>query len=427
MKRRSFLRAGAAAAAAAVAPDFFVSRLLRSAPPSETIGFGIVGTGGMGNANIDRVLALKGARIVGICDVDKKHLADAKAKIERAQKGDGCVAVGDFRDLVARPDIDAVIVATPDHWHALPAIAAARAGKDVYVEKPLTLTVAEGRALVDAVRRFDRVGQTGTQQRSEENFRKACAAVRAGRLGELRRFEILIPGNNKFCAASWTAEPVPAELDYDLWLGPAPDAPYTRDRCHYKFRFIQDYALGQVTNWGVHYIDIAHWMLGPGIYPKSIVGRGAFPTTGLFTTATHVDFEAEFPNGIVMSCRTRGDGKFDGSLRVVGSAGEIRVTRSSLEASSPTILADLDDIAVLGRPQLPHMEDFTQAMRTRKPPVADVGDGHLSTTTCILGHLAMYLRRPLSWDGVHERFVDDPIADRFLFRPMRGKWSLASV
>lgn len=430
--RRDFLKRSLGVAAIGWMPVIAPFPIRGRWAPSERIGFAFVGVGGMGQADIDRVLALgPAARITALCDVDRAHLRAATIKVNRAQKDDACFGSGDFRDVVTRADVDAVVIATPDHWHALPAILAARSKKDVYVEKPLTLTVGEGRALVDAVRANERIGQTGTQQRSEKNFRRACAAVRSGRIGALDKFEIQIPANNKFAAAAWAEEPVPEGFDYEFWLGPAPRAPFTRQRCHYNFRFVGDYALGQITNWGVHYIDIAQWMLGDAVFPRAVQGIGEYPQSGLFTNATRVDATAWYAvkgsaNGLVqLTVKTRTDGVFDGSLKITGTEGEIFVTRSKLEASRPEILADLDEATILGRPERGHMVDFVESIRTRQPPVADVEYGHRSTTTCILADIAMKTRRWVEWDAAKETIKNDDTAARLLDRSMRAPWSLA--
>lgn len=425
ISRRAFLGGSAAGAALFLgAPLHLPKRFFSPLSPNETIHFAVIGTGGMGMADIDRILACAGTRIVAIVDVDRAHRDLAKAKVDRAQKANDCRAFNDHREILKMKDVDAVLIATPDHWHATIAVEAARAKKDIYVEKPLSHTIREGRAIVDAVQQNGRVGQTGTQQRSEANFRLARALVRAGKIGAVRSMDVRIPAQNKLAPASYAEEPIPQGFDYDRWLGPAPYAPFTRQRCHYNFRFISDYALGQVTNWGVHYVDIAQWILGPAAAPIEVRGNGVFPTTGLFDVATHVDFTVLYPNDIRLDVVTRRDGAFDGELLITGENGKIRVNRTTITADDKEILKSVDVEAVLGTKQKPHMQDFVDAIRARSSPVADVADGHRSTTTTILGHLAMYLRRPLLWDAAGEAFVDDEPADRFLVRAARAPYAL---
>ncbi len=429
MNRRHFLKLSALTASAAAFPTIIPSRLLGADAPSKQITFGFVGVGGMGQANIGRVLGLRdqGARAVAVCDVDKFHREHA-AKIINDSNGDnGCALYGDFRELTRRTDIDAVVVATPDHWHCLTALDAIRHGKDVFVEKPLTLTIREGQALVEELRKYERVGQTGTMQRSSHDFRLAAELIRNGRFGKIDRIEVLIPANNKYTGATWEMEPVPDGFDYDFWLGPAPWAPFTHQRTHYQFRFILDTGGGQTTNWGAHYIDIAQWALGmDDSGPTEIEGCGEFPTTGLFTAPTRVDFTARYSNGILMRVRTRTDGVFDGNIIFHGERGWLDVSRSRLKASNPYLLKE--EFAP-GETRLyrsnDHMGNFLDCIRSRKKPVSDLGSGHRTTTVCNLGNIAMLLHRKLQWDPVKEEFKDDMQANRMRERSMRGPWSLA--
>jgi hypothetical protein len=262
LDRRAFLKKTGLAATAFALPTILPGGLFGQNAPSKKIGVGFIGVGNIAQGHMDTLLGFDDVRIVAVSDVDTAHRTAAENKINAGYGDRGCASYRDFREMLARPDIDAVWVCTPDHWHALAAIEAIRRGKDVYVEKPLTLTIREGRELVRAARWHQRVAQTGTQQRSSKRFHDTAEFIRSGGLGKLERIEVLIPANNKFCGATWTPEPVPAGLDWEMWLGPAPWSPFTRQGCHYNFRFNLDYAAGQVTNWGVHYIDIAQWALG---------------------------------------------------------------------------------------------------------------------------------------------------------------------
>ena len=429
--RRDFLKSSAAAAVIAGFPTILPSRLFGQNAPSNRIGAGIIGTGGIAQMHIDTLLGFSDVRLIAVCDVDRTRCEAAAAKVNLGYGNNDCAAYGDFRELLARPDIDAVWICTPDHWHALPGIEAARRGKDVYIEKPLTLTIHEGRELVNAVRRHGRVAQTGTQQRSSKRFHDVAEFIRNGGLGALERIEILIPSNNKHCPATWQPEPVPAGLDWDFWLGPAPAVPFTRQACHYNFRFIRDYAAGQVTNWGTHYIDIAQWAVGADdAGPVEIEGRGEFPTSGLFNTATRVDFTARYANGIPLRCRTRYDGVGDGNVRFFGEHGWIDVSRSQVTAATADLLKAINAAAAANAGPVKlarstnHHDDFIQAIRTRTRPVSDVETGHRTTTVCNLGNIAMLLGRKLRWDPAREEFVDDVMANRMRGRAMRGPWGL---
>ncbi|HYP16977.1 MAG TPA: Gfo/Idh/MocA family oxidoreductase [Opitutus sp.] len=427
LSRRQFLKRSAVAGAALALPTILPSRLLGQNAPSKQVVVGVIGTGSISDMHIDTLLAFPEVRLAAVCDVDRFRRERAAAKINTYYGDTSCLQFGDFRELAARPDIDAVWVCTPDNWHAVAAIEAIRRGKDVYVEKPLTLTIEEGRALVNAARQHGRIVQTGTQQRSSKRFHDTAEFIRNGGLGALQQIDILIPANNKFTPGSWTAEPVPEGLDWDMWLGPAPWAPFNRQACHYNFRFILDYAAGQVTNWGTHYIDIAQWALGADESgPVEVEGHGEFPTTGLFTTATKVDFTCRYGNGVALRCHTRYDGVFDGNVRFVGSRGWIDVSRTTSVASDPALLREV--AAQAGSIKLPvstnHHDNFLESVRTRSLPISDVEIGHRTTTVCNLGNIAMLLGRRLQWDPAREEFVGDAMANRMRGRSMRGPWSL---
>ena len=428
MNRRDFLKKSALAGAVAAAPLILPSRLRGQVSANEQIAVGIIGTGSIARGHIDTLLGFHDVRIAAVCDVDRVRRDASAEKINAFYGNNDCRRYADFRELAAQPGLDAVWVCTPDHWHAVSAIEAIRNGKDVYVEKPLTLTIREGRELVNAARRHGRVVQTGTQQRSSKRFREVAQFVRNGGLGALERIDISIPANNKFTGATWLEEPVPEGLDWDMWLGPAPWRPFNRQACHYNFRFILDFAAGQVTNWGTHYIDIAQWALGADASgPTEVVGHGEFPSSGLFTTATKVDFTCRYANGVELRCRTRYDGEFDGNVRFFGPRGWIDVSRTDTRASDPALLREI--ATAEGAVKLPvsnnHHDNFIRCMRTRERPISDVEIGHRTTTVCNLGNIAMLLDRPLKWDVAREEFVDDVVANRMRDRAMRGPWSLA--
>lgn len=427
MSRRSFMKASSTAAGAMALAQVAPLRARAADAPGRTVTFGFVGVGGMGTGNIERVLKLrdKGARIVAVCDVDRIVAAKAAKKVEAGQGAGACAAVGDFREITRRKDIDAIVVSTPDHWHTLPALDAIRNGKDVFVEKPLTHSLREGQLLVAELRKHGRVGQTGTMQRSDASFRYVAGIIGEGKLGKIDRIEILIPANNKYVGATWTPEPPPEGLDYDFWLGPAPWAPYARQRTHYQFRYIMDYAGGQTTNWGAHYIDIAQWALGmDGSGPVEVSGFGEFPSSGLFTAPTRVDFTATYASGVRMRIRTRTDGVYDGNVKFYGANGWIDVSRSKLKASDDALLKIGGGPAKGGDSGVAHMENFLACIRSRAKPVSDLAIGHRTTSICNLGNIAMQLRRPLKWDPAKEVFVGDAQANRMRSRAYRGPWAL---
>jgi predicted dehydrogenase len=306
--RRNFLKKASSALIGAVGAPLFIpaSALGRGGAiaPSDRIAIGCIGVGGMGKANMESFLGKPEAQIVAVCDVDAKHRAQARARVEERSGKKGVAEYNDFRELIARRDLDAVSIATPDHWHALIATAAAREGLDIYGEKPLGYTIAEGKAIVDAVDRYGIIWQTGSWQRSVRNFRYACELVRNGRIGHIHTVRVGLPAGNSIVEQGGSyPSPVPEWFDYDMWLGPAPRVPYCPNRCHWNFRWISDYSGGQLTDWAGHHCDIAQWGMGTELTsPVEIEGVGNFPRAkdGLFDTATGYRFTCKFREGFTM-------------------------------------------------------------------------------------------------------------------------------
>jgi predicted dehydrogenase len=330
-----------------------------------------------------------------------------------------------------------VAIIVPDHWHAVMTGMAAEAGKDIYCEKPLSLCIAQGRAMVQAVRRHKRILQTGSQLRSGPNVRRACELVRNGRIGQVRRVVCTIPANNAVGPGpGWKPMPVPEGFDYERWLGPAPQAPYHADRCLYRFRFILEYSGGQVTNFGAHVFDMAQWGLGTeNTGPVEVEGLGAeWPPRGsLFTTVVKAHFRARYANGVELLCETGGY-----RTRFEGTEGWIEVTPAGF-TSSPASLADSvigpAEIHLpvsnperkehaLGRMSYDHVRNFLDSIRSRRDPVEPVEAGHRTASICHLGNIAMLLNRKLRWDPAKECFPDDAQAQTMLSRPLRGPWKV---
>jgi predicted dehydrogenase len=362
-------------------------------------------------------------QVVAICDVDRNirnsRLDAANKKYaDRTKSGTfkGAVGYNDFREVMARDDIDAVVVATPDHWHAPISIAAMRSGKDVYCEKPMTLTIAEGRAMSDVSRQYGRILQCGSQRRSGGKQRRACELVRNGRIGKLQRVEVGV-GYRPSRAAPHKPEPVPEELDYEMWLGPAPWEPYQANRCHYQFRFVRDYSGGEMTNFGAHYLDVAQWGIGADDSgPVEIEGTGmAFE--GLHNTFAKVDLTYTYADGVKLRCTHRG-----GGCRFYGTDGWIDAERLSGEPksmlSSPIGPGDIRLYESRGG----HMGNFLECVRTRQLNAAPGEVGHRSATVCHLGNIAMTLGRKLKWDPKAEEFIGDESANRMRYRPYREPW-----
>jgi len=421
ISRRRFLGRSAACAAA---PYVLTSAALgdsRTPPASERIVMAAIGVGGQGTHNLKGFLAHDEVRMVAVCDADRSHARAAKALADARYGDSACAICGDFREILARDDVDAVSISTPDHWHTVMALEAARRGKDIYLEKPLTLTLREGRVLSDEVRRLGRVLQTGTQRRSSGVWQFMCELAVNGYVGEIRTIRTWSsPGRE---IAPQPAMPVPEGFDYDMWLGPAPLAPYTQARCHYSFRFIWDYSGGQVTNNGAHYLDIAQWALGQSCGgPVEARGSGECPADGLYNVPVKYRYEWRYANGTVVT------GEEDGSgVRIEGSEGWLSFMASEgLRASRESLLRHTigpNEIHLYAGKS--HHGNFLQCVRSRRRPSADVEIGHRSASVAHLGNIALKLGRPVRWDPAKEEFVGgDDAAERLARRALRGPWRL---
>jgi len=404
-------------------PCLIPSSILGAEAPSRKITIGFIGVGSHGLGwNLDKYLKLPAARVLMVCDVDGWRMRKAKAIVDAAYDNHDCAMTKDFREVLARPDIDAVMISTPDHWHTLISVMAARAGKDVQCEKP-TLTIDEGKILIETIRKHRRVFQTSTEDRSLPMYHRMAELVRNGRIGKLQKIEVILPKQPTF-AGDATPQPVPSELDYDMWLGPAPDAPYTKDRTHYTFRWIWDYSGGIIPDWGAHLFDTAQWANDTERSgPIEVEGKGTHWAGGLFNTAKDYDVTYRYVNGVVMTCMPGTPGiKFIGTDGWVGNVG----WRGPLEASSPDILKTPigpDDLRLYTNPEGEHAE-FLDCVKSRKDPYFPVDIGHRVATVCHLASISLRLGRKLKWDPKAERFEHDAEANRMLSRPMREPWKL---
>jgi predicted dehydrogenase len=419
--RRTFLRqAGMALAGVATTPAWFTQGHLLAHPSvlgsNERIQTGHIGVGNQGRGNLKKLIQ----HAVAVCEVDKDRLGQAKDQVARATKR-SCAAYGDYRKLLDDKDVDAVIITTPDHWHAKITIDACAAGKDVYCEKPLTLTVAEGRAMVAAARKHQRIVQTGSQQRSDDRFRLACELVRSGRLGKIETVRCGISGVNMKGMRVPDSEP-PASLDYDFWLGPAPKRPYNEQRVHYNFRFFWDYSGGQMTNWGAHHLDIAQWGLGMDASgPVSIEGKARYPKDGLYEVPEWCEIVYRYANGVTMIC---GQSQ-KGGTAFIGENGSIHVNRKEITSKPGDIVGQaIGDKDVHLYVSKDHHANWLECIKSRKLPICDVEIGHRSATVCHLGNIAVRTGRKLTWDPVKETIVGDKEAADMLSRPYRTPWKL---
>jgi predicted dehydrogenase len=410
--RRRFM---ALAAAGSAAPMVIPGHVFGA---NERIVIGHIGVNNRGKDHVKRLAADTAA----LCDVDQRVLARERKTVTAA--AGKCDTYDDYRRLLDRPDIDAVVVATPDHWHALVAVAACQAGKDVYCEKPLALTIAEGRALVTAARRHGRMVQTGSQQRSDGNFRYACELVRLGRLGRLQRIEAGLPKAGQSAAPVADQQP-PAWLDYNRWLGPAPERPYNPMRIHTPhraWRWWWDYSGGQMTNWGCHHLDIVQWALGTDDSgPVEITGTGQFHPDNWFPVPVTFQLTYRYADGTTVDAGT----DYKMGVTFIGSAGSIYVTRGKISSvPAELIRAPIgpDDVHLVESTD--HMDNFLQSIRSRKLPICDVEIGHRSATMAHLGNIAIRTGQTLRWDPVAEQITGSAEAAGMIERPYRAPWQL---
>ncbi len=426
VSRREFL---AGAAAALSGPQLVRAAVLgrSGVAPSERIGLGFIGVGSRGTDHVRTLLGYPETQILAVCDPYRSKCENIKRVVDSHYAGqggtyNGCAIHQDFRELLARDDIDAVVIASPENWHALHGAMAAAAGKDVYGEKALTLTVAEGQALIKAVRRNGRVFQVGTQQRSSRNFRFACELARNGYLGKLRTVKVGVPGGRSLPEAPPT--PPPPDLDYEMWLGPAPYTPHNDLKGSFNWYFIADYCAGWIQSWGVHHVDIAQWG-APKLTSGKLKVKGAavFPRNGLADTSVTWRVEYRTEDGLLLIFSD--DGQQKHGCRFEGDAGWVLVNREGIWAEPASILAAtiMPNEEHLYESEN-HHANFIQCIRTRRDPAAPIESGHSATTLTLIGDIATRLGRELTWDWAAERFVDDDDGNRMLKRPMRSPWRI---
>lgn len=458
MKRRNFLNTSAAGLAGTVAlPGILTACGSRRRSRNDIIQVAQIGCGRIARSHdLPETMKYDFARVVACADVDIKRARECKELIEgwyaerTEQENHVEVAVyQDYREMLEDRSIDAVIISTPDHWHARPAVDAARAGKDIYLQKPASLTISEGRAMSDAVQATGRIFQVGSQQRSVSpwpQFKKACEFVRNGRIGDVTELFIGLPGDPS--GDEELEMPIPSNLDYEMWLGSTPEVYYTEKRVHPQEGYsrpgwlrCEQFGAGMITGWGAHHLDTAHWGMGTEFTgPVEVEAEAAFPTSGLWNV--HGDFmvEARYANGAVMHV----SGEYPNGVKFIGTEGWIFVTRGNyaVTASDPvaqeenTKVLDASDPAILTSEiaedeiHLHHAEeqhgDWLNSILTREPPVAPVEVAHRSCSACLVSHIAMKLQRRLYWDPEAERFRNDDEANAMLSRPERTPYGLES-
>ncbi len=419
LDRRQFLKRAALTSAGVIGfPSFIRSTALGKegrVAPSNRITVGCIGMGGRGTSNARAFMGRKETQVVAVCDVHADKRRKARRLVNEHYGNKDCDAYNDFRELVGREDIDVVSVNTPPHWHAIPSIEAAKSGKDVFCEKPLSLTIAEAQAMVKAVKRYERVFQTGSQQRSSWNFRFACELVRNGYIGELKTVTVNSGGAPRWC--NLPPEPVPDYIDWDLWLGQAPWRPFNERLMAHQAWGYREYAGGGMTGCGSHDIDIAQWGMGMDESgPVEII-----PPDG----KDYKLLTFKYANGVIMNNNLfRGNGRAWVVL-FVGTKGKVEVGRGHLR-TWPDTLKDVkignDEVRLYESND--HKGNFLDCVRTRRRTICDVEIGRHSIIVCHLGNIAYWLNRPLKWDPAREVFVGDDEANRLLSRPMRSPWRL---
>ncbi len=456
INRRKFLSSTATGAVAGTLmvsgfPTIVPAAVLGKNAPSNRINIAAIGNGRISRAHdMPGVLKYDSARIMAVSDLDSKRMNDAKKLVndyyakKSGKSYDGVKTYGNYREALDDKDVDAVIISTPDHWHALIAIHAVEAGKDVYMQKPTSLTVEEGRAVSNAVHRSGRILQMGTQQRSGEQFRYACELVRNGRIGDLQTVEVGLPGDPG--GDEEPEMPIPSNLNYEMWLGSTPYVYYTEKRVHPQHDYsrpgwlrCEQFGAGMITGWGQHHIDIAHWGMDKEYSgPVEISGRAEFPKSGLWDVHGIFRTEGVYDNGVKMIVTN----ELPNGIKFIGSKGWIFVTRGNYtvtasdpvakEASSKALSASDPKIirSVIGPDEI-HLYksddqhgNWLDCVKSRKPPISPIEIGHRVCSTCLIHHIAMKLDRKIYWDPVRERFKNDDEANSMLSRPQRWPYMI---
>jgi predicted dehydrogenase len=431
----------------AIVPD----AVFGSTAPSNRITVGAIGTGRISRVHdLPGVLKYENAQVIAVCDLDSKRVQDAKKLVNDYYAGktgknyEAVTGYSNYRELLANKQIDAVIISTPDHWHAIAAMHAVQAGKDVYLQKPASLTIAEGRALSNAVNRSGRILQIGSQQRSSPQFRYAAELVRNGRIGQLKRVYIGLPVD-----PSGDVEPempVPRNLNYEMWLGSTPDVYYTEKRVHPQTGYgrpgwlrCEQFGAGMITGWGAHHVDSAHWAMGTEFTgPVEVSGWSEFPKSGLWDVHGKFKTEALYEGGVTMVISD----EFPNGIKFEGTHGWIFVSRGDEQVTSSDPVAKLKDskalvssdpkliTSIIGPDEIhlyqskDHHGNWLECVKSRKPPIAPIEVGHRSCSACLIHHLAMKLKRKLFWDPSHERFNNDDQANAMLSRPQRSPYTM---
>jgi predicted dehydrogenase len=449
MSRRKFLHSSAMASAALGLPSIVPASVFGKNAPGNRINVGAIGTGRISRGHdLPGIWKYETAQVMAVCDLDSNRVNDAKKLVndyytkKTGKPFDGVKTYTDYRELLLNKDIDAVVISTPDHWHALNVIHAVKAGKDVYLQKPASLTIAEGRAVSDAVQRSGRIFQIGSQQRSSTQFRYAAELVRNGRIGQLKTVYVGLPGDPS--GEEEPEMPVPSNLNYDMWLGSTPYVYYTEKRVHPQVGYdrpgwlrCEQFGAGMITGWGSHHVDSAHWGMNTELTgPVEIWGNAEFPTKGLWDVHGIFRTEALYANGVRMVVSN----ELPNGIKFEGTEGWIFVTRGNYRATASDPVADNNGVkpleasdekiikSVIGPNEIhlyessDHHGNWLDCVRSRKQTIAPVEIAHRSCSTCLLHHIAMKLKRKVYWDPAKERFKNDDEANKMLSRPQRSPY-----
>ena len=397
-------------------------------PPSDRIVMGAIGVGSQGKSNMRDFINLKNqVQFVAVCDVDKNHLAQAKSLADKANLNNDCRLYDDYREFLAKEKLDAVCIALPDHWHGIIYTAAANKKLDVYGEKPICRTIADGQAIVSAVKKNNIIWQTGSWQRSKANFHHAAELVLNGRIGKIKTIEVGLPDGNRIIGTPPIMD-IPKELNWDMWLGPALKVPY-RGISHWDWRWILDYSGGQLTDWAGHHIDIANW--GAGLErtgPAEISGVGVYPREGLYNVPIEYDFLCKYANGIEMRVANKSRLVHGSGATWYGEKGWINVDRGRSSASNPKLLLE-----VIGNSEKRlyksdnHWQNFIDCVRSRKETIAPIEVAFRAISVALLGEIAMTTGQKIQWDPKKEEIIGNPRASRLLSRPYRQPWTLPTI
>ena len=443
MGRRDFMEhsSKAAAGAALIAAGIDPAGLPlhdRPVSPNDRIAVGLIGAGDMGKSNLRDFLRVPEVECLAVADVDMERLESGIALVEE-RRGSRPMGYKDFRRIIERDDIDVVIVGTPDHWHALTTIMACQTGKDVYVEKPLATTIAEGRAMVEAARRYDRVVQVGTQQRSAGHFADAVAFVQSGQLGKIRMVRAWTYLDWKGDIGNPPDEPAPDHIDYDFWLGPAPLRPYNPMRCHHNFRWYWDYSGGLMTDWGAHMVDVVMWAMQEEPVGAMAIG-GKYGFDDIRETPDTQQSIVEFPSFSMLWEHMIGAGlgpwQREHGVEFHGQNGVLVVDRGGWEVHSETnaygqlrakVMEDVERQPASRDYHFAHVQNFLECVHTRSRPVADVEIGHKSVTACHLANIAVRLQRYFPWDAGREEIPGDREGQALVNREYRRPWRLPRI